>query len=165
MVRLDVGGYLYWLVLCVNLTKGRVVREEGASVEEMPPDVKGFLISDWWGKALPTVGGVIPYEQATESNSISTTSPGPISSYSSPDFLQWRTAIWTCKPNKPLSPHLAFNCETSWYQCNGAIAVTDLTMFFWEDCGRTLELWNRRVIECCDHIGMFCGSLEGKIVE
>ena len=37
MVRLDVGGYLYWLVLCVNLTKGRVVREEGASVEEMPP--------------------------------------------------------------------------------------------------------------------------------
>jgi hypothetical protein len=28
---------LYWFVLCVNLTQARVIREEGASVEKMPP--------------------------------------------------------------------------------------------------------------------------------
>jgi hypothetical protein len=28
-------GQLYWLVLCVNLTKGGVITEKGASVEEM----------------------------------------------------------------------------------------------------------------------------------
>jgi hypothetical protein len=28
---------LHWLVLCDNLTQTRVIREEGASVEEMPP--------------------------------------------------------------------------------------------------------------------------------
>jgi hypothetical protein len=28
---------VYWLVLCVNLTQARAIREEEASVEEMPP--------------------------------------------------------------------------------------------------------------------------------
>ena len=29
--------YRYFMVLCVNLTQARVIGEEGASVEEMPP--------------------------------------------------------------------------------------------------------------------------------
>jgi hypothetical protein len=28
---------LHWLILCVNLTHARGIREEGASVEEIPP--------------------------------------------------------------------------------------------------------------------------------
>jgi hypothetical protein len=37
---------LYWLVLCVNLTQGRVITEKGASLREMPPldpTVRHFL--------------------------------------------------------------------------------------------------------------------------
>jgi hypothetical protein len=35
-------GNIYWLVLCINLTQARIIREE-ASVEEMPPrDHKAF---------------------------------------------------------------------------------------------------------------------------
>jgi hypothetical protein len=30
-------GQLYWLVLGVNLTQAGVIKEKGASVEEMPP--------------------------------------------------------------------------------------------------------------------------------
>jgi hypothetical protein len=29
--------YVYWLVLCVNLTQAEVITEKGASLEEMPP--------------------------------------------------------------------------------------------------------------------------------
>jgi hypothetical protein len=28
---------LYWLVLCVHLAQAEVIREKGASLEEMPP--------------------------------------------------------------------------------------------------------------------------------
>lgn len=37
---------LYYLVLCVNLAQARIIKEEGASVEEMPllgPGVRHFL--------------------------------------------------------------------------------------------------------------------------
>lgn len=30
-------GNMYWLVLFVNLTQARIIREEGTSFEEMPP--------------------------------------------------------------------------------------------------------------------------------
>ena len=29
---------------------------------------------------------------------------------------------------------------------------------FGEDCGRTLELWNRKAIECSNLSELFCGS-------
>jgi hypothetical protein len=29
-------GWVYWLVLCVNLTQAGVITEKGASLEEMP---------------------------------------------------------------------------------------------------------------------------------
>lgn len=34
---LDKASIVYWLVFCVHLTQVRVTREEGPSVEEMPP--------------------------------------------------------------------------------------------------------------------------------
>ena len=49
VVYLETGFYVvqgHWLVLCVILTQGGIVREEGASVEEMPPGdptVRHFL--------------------------------------------------------------------------------------------------------------------------
>jgi hypothetical protein len=30
-------AWVYWLVLCVNLTQAEVIKEKGASVGEMPP--------------------------------------------------------------------------------------------------------------------------------
>jgi hypothetical protein len=46
------------------------------------------------------------------------------------------------------------------------IAVTDLTMLFWEeDCGRTLELQVRRAIECSKFGELFYGSLEDKNIQ
>jgi hypothetical protein len=40
--------------------------------------------------------------------------------------------------------------------------VTDLTIVFWEDWGRTLELWVGKTIECLRLGEQFCGSLEDK---
>ena len=38
-------------------------------------------------------------------------------------------------------------------------------MCFGEDCGRTLELWTRNVIECRELSGLLCGSLEDNNIE
>jgi hypothetical protein len=54
---------MYWLILCVNLTQARVIREEGASVEEISVrcSCKALSsISDQWGKTQDIVGGAIP---------------------------------------------------------------------------------------------------------
>ena len=81
-----------------------------------------FSISDQWRRAQPVVSGAIPglvvlgsirrqVEQATWSKAVSSTSPWllhqllPPGSFpvliSWPDSLQWWTAMWKCKPNKP----------------------------------------------------------------
>jgi hypothetical protein len=37
-LNLETGAeFLYWLVLCVNLTQAGVITEKGASVREIPP--------------------------------------------------------------------------------------------------------------------------------
>ena len=65
----------------------------------------------------------------------------------------WWTAVWKCKPNKPFPHHLLLGhdvcagietlTKARWYQEWG-IPVTTWPCFE-EDCGRTLELFARRV--------------------
>jgi hypothetical protein len=53
---------LDWLASCVNLTQASVIREEGASGEEISSCDQGVdicSISDHWGSAQPTVCGTI----------------------------------------------------------------------------------------------------------
>ena len=82
-----------------------------------------FLISDWWWRALPIVGGptrglvVLDFigKQAKQSHGEGKSSKqqpsmasvsAPASKFlpwvsSCPDFLQWWATTWKCKPNKP----------------------------------------------------------------
>ena len=43
--------------------------------------------------------------------------------------------------------------------------MTDMSIYFWEDCRRTLELWAIKTIECSKLGELFCGSLEDKNTE
>lgn len=38
--------------------------------------------------------------------------------------------------------------------------MTDLTVLFWEDYGKTLELWTRNAMECSKLSELYCGSME-----
>ena len=52
-----------WLILCVNLTQARVIREEEAQLRECLHDIQAkgvFSTTDQWETAQPTVGGAIP---------------------------------------------------------------------------------------------------------
>lgn len=43
--------------------------------------------------------------------------------------------------------------------------MTDLAMLSGGDLWEELELWTGRAIECSNHNGLFCGSLQSKSVE
>ena len=56
--------YLYWLILSINLTQARVIREEGTSVEEMTLGdlvVRHLLNCDQSGRVQAMVGGAITW--------------------------------------------------------------------------------------------------------
>lgn len=131
-------------------------RKEPPSGEKMPPwdsAVRPF-VSYWsMAKAQLTVGGTIcglevlvlqeSRQQAIGNKAVSGTPPWPVrgaapasgfrpSLSSCPDFLQYWTAMWTYKVNKPFPPQGAF-----WSWC--LVGATDIPR--WTDTKRREKCW------------------------
>ena len=127
---------LCWLVFC-QLDISYSYLRGGTSVEEVSPEDLAisrqacggiFLISDWWGRAQPIVGGATPGlvvpsfiikqveqaigEQASKQHSSVASASAPASKFLlcwsfCSDFLRWWTVIWKYELKKPFPPQVA----------------------------------------------------------